>query len=49
MTNGKITDKKEQTSDDVSAYDLIMKNKELLLDRSEAFACSFYLLPLGTP
>ena len=32
MTNGKIN-KKEQTSDDVSAYDLIMKNKELLLDR----------------
>lgn len=33
MTDGKITDKKEKTSDDVSAYDLIMKNKELLLDR----------------
>ncbi len=33
MTDGKIADKKEQTSDDVSAYDLIMKNKELLLDR----------------
>ena len=33
LTDGKITDKKEQTSDDVSAYDLIMKNKELLLDR----------------
>ena len=32
MTDGKI-DKKEQTSDDVSAYDLIMKTKELLLDR----------------
>jgi len=32
MTDGKI-DKKEKTSDDVSAYDLIMKNKELLLDR----------------
>ena len=32
LTDGKI-DKKEQTSDDVSAYDLIMKNKELLLDR----------------
>ncbi|MDO5015427.1 MAG: DEAD/DEAH box helicase family protein [Eubacteriales bacterium] len=31
MTNGKIK-KKEQTSDDVSAYELIMKNKELLLD-----------------
>lgn len=33
MTDGKIADKKEKTSDDVSAYDLIMKNKELLLDR----------------
>ncbi|MBP5606063.1 MAG: DEAD/DEAH box helicase family protein [Ruminiclostridium sp.] len=32
LTDGKI-DKKEKTSDDVSAYDLIMKNKELLLDR----------------
>ena len=34
---GRIIDskvgKKETTSDDVSAYDLIMKNKELLLDR----------------
>lgn len=33
LTDGKISDKKEKTSDDVSAYDLIMKNKELLLDR----------------
>ncbi|MEE5993946.1 MAG: DEAD/DEAH box helicase family protein [Oscillospiraceae bacterium] len=33
LTDGKIADKKEKTSDDVSAYDLIMKNKELLLDR----------------
>lgn len=33
MTDGKIADKTEKTSDDVSAYDLIMKNKELLLDR----------------
>lgn len=32
LTDGKI-DKKEKTSDDVSAYDLIMENKELLLDR----------------
>ena len=32
MINGKIN-KKETTSDDVSAYELIMKNKELLLDR----------------
>ena len=31
FVNGKIN-KKEQTSDDVNAYDLIMKNKELLLD-----------------
>lgn len=33
LTDGKIADKKEKTSDDVSAYDLIMKNKEMLLDR----------------
>ena len=32
MTDGKI-DKKERTSDDIDAYDLIMRNKELLLDR----------------
>lgn len=34
MTNSQIKNKKEQTSEDVSAYDLIMKNKELLLDRN---------------
>ena len=33
MTNSKLGDKKEKTSDDIDAYDLIMKNKELLLDR----------------
>lgn len=33
MTDSKIGDRKEKTSDDISAYDLIMKNKELLLDR----------------
>jgi type III restriction enzyme len=33
MTNSKLSDKKEKTSDDTDAYDLIMKNKELLLDR----------------
>ncbi len=33
MTNSKLADKKEKTSDDIDAYDLIMKNKELLLDR----------------
>lgn len=33
MTNSKVADKKEKTSDDIDAYDLIMKNKELLLDR----------------
>ena len=33
MTNSKLSDKKEGTSDDTDAYDLIMKNKELLLDR----------------
>lgn len=32
LVNSKLT-KKETTSDDVDAYDLIMKNKELLLDR----------------
>ena len=32
MINGKVR-KKEKTSDDIDAYDLIMKNKELLLDR----------------
>lgn len=30
----KLSDKKEKTSDDVDAYDLIMKDKELLLDRN---------------
>ncbi|MBR1736179.1 MAG: DEAD/DEAH box helicase family protein, partial [Firmicutes bacterium] len=33
MTDSKLSDKKEKTSDDTDAYDLIMKNKELLLDR----------------
>lgn len=32
ITDSKITAKKDQTSDDVDAYDLIMRNKELLLD-----------------
>ena len=32
LTDGRI-DKKEKTSDDSDAYDLIMRNKELLLDR----------------
>ena len=32
LTDGKI-DKREKTSDDSDAYDLIMRNKELLLDR----------------
>ena len=32
MINSK-TKRKEMTSDDIDAYDLIMKNKELLLDR----------------
>ena len=34
MVDGKI-DKKEYRSDDTDAYDLIMKNKERLLDRNE--------------
>ena len=33
MTNSKVGDRREGTSDDTDAYDLIMKNKELLLDR----------------
>ena len=33
MTDSKLSNKKEKTSDDTDAYDLIMKNKELLLDR----------------
>ncbi|MGN1037923.1 MAG: DEAD/DEAH box helicase family protein, partial [Mailhella sp.] len=33
MVDSKIKDRKERTSEDVAAYDLIMKNKELLLDR----------------
>lgn len=35
MTNSSIGDKKEKTSDDADAYDLIMKDKERLLDRKE--------------
>ena len=34
MTDSKLSDKKEKTSDDIDAYNLIMKNKELLLDRN---------------
>ena len=33
LTDSKVSDKKAGTSDDIDAYDLIMKNKELLLDR----------------
>ena len=33
MTDSKLGDRKARTSDDRDAYDLIMKNKELLLDR----------------
>ena len=33
MTDSKLKNKKEKTTDDVDAYDLIMKNKEILLDR----------------
>ena len=33
MINSKVK-RRETSSDDVSAYDLIMKNKELLLDRN---------------
>ncbi|MEE0491499.1 type III restriction-modification system endonuclease [Catenibacterium sp.] len=34
MIDSKLKNKKEKTTDDVDAYDLIMKNKELLLDRN---------------
>lgn len=34
MVNSKLSDKTECTSDDIDAYDLIMKNKELLLDHN---------------
>ncbi len=33
LTDSKLSDKKAGKSDDIDAYDLIMKNKELLLDR----------------
>lgn len=33
LVDSKVNDKKEKTSKDIDAYDLIMKNKELLLDR----------------
>ncbi len=33
LTDSKLANKTERTSDDIDAYDLIMKNKELLLDR----------------
>jgi type III restriction enzyme len=35
LMDSKLGDKKERTSDDSDAYDLIMKNKERLLDRKE--------------
>jgi type III restriction enzyme len=35
MVDSKLGDRKERTSDDTDAYDLIMKDKERLLDRSE--------------
>ncbi|MCL2051437.1 MAG: DEAD/DEAH box helicase family protein [Lachnospiraceae bacterium] len=35
MIDCKLGDKKERTSDDADAYDLIMKDKERLLDRKE--------------
>jgi type III restriction enzyme len=36
MIDSKLSDKKERTSDDADAYDLIMKDKERLLDRRES-------------
>lgn len=35
MVDSKVVDRQERTSDDMDAYDLIMKNKERLLDRKE--------------
>jgi len=35
FVNSKLGDRKERTSDDENAYDLIMKDKERLLDRKE--------------
>ncbi|MFA5585713.1 MAG: DEAD/DEAH box helicase family protein [Saccharofermentanales bacterium] len=35
MIDGRLGDRKERTSDDVDAYDLIMKDKERLLDHRE--------------
>lgn len=35
LVNSKIGDRRERTSDDSDAFDLIMKNKERLLDRAE--------------
>lgn len=35
IIDSKLSDKKERTSDDADAYDLIMKDKERLLDRHE--------------
>ncbi|MDD4296675.1 MAG: DEAD/DEAH box helicase family protein [Ruminiclostridium sp.] len=35
LVDSKLGDKKELTSDDIDAYNLIMKNKEQLLDRKE--------------
>lgn len=35
LVNSKLGDRREKTSDDVDAYDLIMKNKERLLDFRE--------------
>ena len=35
MVDSKLGDRRERTSDDSDAYDLIMKNKERLLDRRE--------------
>ena len=45
MINSKVS-RKETTSDDVSAYELIMKNKELLLDRDPARSPVRFLFPI---
>lgn len=48
MINSKVS-RKETTTGDVDAYDLIMKNKELLLDRNpEKITCTIHFFSLST-
>lgn len=48
MTDGKFGDRKDKISDDIDAYDLIMKNKELLQDRDpKRSPVTLHLLSFG--